>query len=60
MAKSIYNLGIKLSPLLIPLDMLATIVSMGTKGLSWLASNLWVLVLPFTWFVYDKYKQSRK
>lgn len=45
-AKAVFSLGKKLSPILIPLfNMLATVLSWRGKGLSWLASNLWVLVL---------------
>ena len=55
---TINNIAKKLSPLLIPLfNMLATVVGWGTKGL---ASNLWVLILAFAWFVYDQYKKRRK
>ena len=48
LAKTIYNLGKKLSPILVSLfNILANIVRWGVKGLTWLASNLWVLVLAF-------------
>ena len=61
LAKAVYYLGKRLSPWLIPIfNMLATVLSWGDKGLSWLASNFWVLALALAWFVYDQYKQQRK
>ena len=61
LAKAIYNLDKKLLPILIPLfNMLATVISWRVKGLTGLASNLWVLALAFAWFTYDQYKQRRK
>lgn len=61
LAKAVYNLGKKLSPLLIPLfNMLATVLFWGAKTLSWLASNLWLLVLAFTHFLYDQYKNEKR
>lgn len=57
-AKAACNLGKRLSPWLVPIfNMLAKILSWGDKGLSWLASDLWVLALALAWFVYDQYKQ---
>ena len=51
-AKTFYNLGKKLGGLIAPL--------LSAKGLSWLSSNPWVLVLALTWFTYNQYKQRRK
>ena len=60
-AKALYNLGKKLGPLLAPLlNIIAQAISWGAKGLAWLSSNLWVLVIAVVWFTYDQYKQRRK
>ncbi|CAB4009484.1 Hypothetical predicted protein [Paramuricea clavata] len=60
-AKALANLGKKLGPMLLPLfNMLAKLVSLGAKGLAWLASNLWVLAIAVAWFVYDYFKERRR
>ena len=59
-AKAVANLAKKVWPLLGPLlNILAQAISWGAKGLAWLASNLWVLAIAFTWFIYDQYKQAK-
>ena len=51
-AKALFNLGKKLGPLIAPiLNMLATAVSWGAKGLEFLSKNLWLLVLAVLWFL---------
>jgi hypothetical protein len=40
--------------------MIAGLVSLGAKGLAWLASNLWVLAIAVAWFMYDYIKERRK
>ena len=51
-AKALYNLGKKLGSLIVPLlNVLAQAISLGAKGLAWLASNLWVLVVEFTLYI---------
>ena len=60
-AKAVANLGKKRLPVLGPLlNVIAQAISWGAKGLAWLASNLWVLVLAALWFIYDYYKQRRR
>ncbi|CAB3986982.1 Hypothetical predicted protein [Paramuricea clavata] len=60
-AKALANLGKKLGPTLLPLfNMLAKLVSLGAKGLAWLASNLWVLAIAVAWFAYDYFKERRR
>ena len=45
-AKALFNLGKKLGPLIAPiLNILATAVSWGVKGLEFLSKNLWLLVI---------------
>ena len=49
-AKALFNLGKKLGPLIAPiLNILATAVSWGVKGLEFLSKNLWLLVIILLW-----------
>ena len=49
-AKALFNLGKKLGPLIAPiLNILATAVSWGVKGLEFLSKNLWLLVIAIVW-----------
>ena len=58
--KAVANLGKKLLPVLGPiLNLIAQAISWGAKGLAWLASNVWVLVLAALWLIYDYYKRRR-
>ena len=51
-AKALFNLGKKLGPLIAPiLNILATAVSWGVKGLEFLSKNLWLLVIILLWFL---------
>ena len=51
-AKALFNLGKKLGPLIAPiLNILATAVSWGVKGLKFLSKNLWLLVIVIVWFL---------
>ena len=51
-AKALYNLGQKLGSLIATLlNIIAQVISLGSKGLAWLASNLWVLVVAFTLYL---------
>ena len=50
--KALFNLGKKLGPLIAPiLNILATAVSWGVKGLEFLSKNLWLLVIIVLWFL---------
>ena len=56
-AKAVANIGKKLCPVLGPLlNVIAQAISWGAKGLTWLASNLWVLALAALWFICDYYR----
>ena len=60
-AKTLYNLGKKLGSLAAPLlNIIAQVISFGAKGLAWLASNLWVLVVAFTLYLVGEYRKRRK
>ena len=60
-AKALYNLGKKLGALLGPiLNILAQVIPIGAKGLAWLASNLWVLIVAFTLYLVGEYRKRRK
>ena len=60
-AKALYNFGKKLGGLIAPLlNILAQVISLGAKGLIWLASNLWALVIAFTLYIYNQYKNWKK
>ena len=51
-AKALFNLGKKLGPLIAPiLNILATAVSWGVKGLEFLSKKLWLLVIILLWFL---------
>ena len=51
-AKALFNLGKKLGPLIAPIiNILATAVSWGVKGLEFLSKNLWLLVIILLWFL---------
>ena len=59
-AKALFNLGKKLGPLIAPiLNILATAVSWGVKGLEFLSKNLWLLVIAIVWVLTKlvKFKQ---
>ena len=59
--KALYNLGKKLGSLIAPLlNILAQAISLGAKGLSWLASNLWVLAIALTLYIYEQLKARRR
>ena len=64
-AKALYNLGQKLGSLIATLlNIIAQVISLGSKGLAWLASNLWVLVVAFTLYLVGaaklEYRKWRK
>ena len=60
-SKVVANLAKKLWPILGPLlNVIAQAISWGAKGLAWLASNLWILVLATIWFIYDQCKQRKR
>ncbi|CAB4002519.1 Hypothetical predicted protein [Paramuricea clavata] len=53
-AKALANLAKKAGPILVPiLNTIATALSWGARGVAWLASNLWVVVVAITLVVYD-------
>ena len=41
------------------LNIIARVIS-GAKGLAWLASNLWVLIVAFTLYLVGEYRKRRK
>ena len=56
-AKALYNLSKKLGVLLAPLiNLIPQVVSLVAKGLEWLVSNLWVLVVAFTLYIVEAAK----
>ena len=60
-AKALYNLGEKLRFLIAPLlNIIAQVISLGAKGLTWLASNLWVLVVVITLYIVGVAKLENK
>ena len=60
-SKALYNVGKKLGSFIAPLlNIIAQIISLGAKGLEWLASNLWALVIAFILYIYSQYKNSMK
>ena len=59
-AKALFNLGKKLGPLIAPiLNILATAVSWGVKGLEFLSKNLWLLVIILLWFLTKMFKLTK-
>ncbi|CAB3996381.1 Hypothetical predicted protein [Paramuricea clavata] len=53
-AKALANLAKKAGPILVPiLNAVATALSWGAKGIAWLASHLWVLVVAATLIIYN-------
>jgi ABC-type proline/glycine betaine transport system ATPase subunit len=55
-AKALANIAKKGAPILIPvLNAIATALSWGAKGIAWLASHLWVLVVAMSLLLYDYY-----
>ncbi|CAB4025261.1 Hypothetical predicted protein [Paramuricea clavata] len=53
-AKALANLAKKAGPILLPiLNAIASALSWGAKGVAWLASNLWVLVVAAALMVYN-------
>ncbi|CAB3997196.1 Hypothetical predicted protein [Paramuricea clavata] len=57
-AKALANLAKKAGPVLVPiLNTIATALSWGAKGISWLASHLWVLAIAAALMVYNNYSK---
>ncbi|CAB3994699.1 Hypothetical predicted protein [Paramuricea clavata] len=55
-AKALANLAKKAGPILVPiLNVVTTALSWGAKGVAWLASNLWVLVVAAALIIYNYY-----
>jgi hypothetical protein len=55
-AKALTNIAKKGAPILVPiLNAVATALSWGAKGIAWLASHLWVLVIAAALMVYSYY-----
>jgi hypothetical protein len=55
-AKALANIAKKAGPILVPiLNAVATALSWGAKGVAWLASHLWVLVIAAALMVYSYY-----
>ena len=53
-AKALANVAKTGAPVLVPvLNAIATVLSWGAKGIAWLASHLWVLVVAVSLLVYD-------
>jgi hypothetical protein len=53
-AKALANIGKEGAPILVPvLNAISTALSWGAKGIAWLASHLWVLVVAAALLVYD-------
>jgi hypothetical protein len=53
-AKALANVAKTGSPVLVPvLNAIATVLSRGAKGISWLTSHIWVLVVAVSLLVYD-------
>ena len=53
-AKALANLAKKAGPILVPiLNAIATALSWGAKGITWLASHLWVLAVAAALLVYN-------
>lgn len=60
-AKSVYNTGKKLGPLLSALGtILSKMILLGGQGLMWLSQNLWILALALSYFIYNEYKDYRR
>ena len=55
-AKALANIAKKGAPMLVPvLNVVALALSWGAKGIAWLASNLWVIVIAAVLLVYNYY-----
>jgi hypothetical protein len=53
-AKALANLAKKAGPIVVPiLNAIATALSWGAKGVTWLASHLWVLAVAAALLVYN-------
>ncbi|CAB4009114.1 Hypothetical predicted protein [Paramuricea clavata] len=58
-AKALANLAKKAGPILAPiLNTVATVLSWGAKGITWLASHLWVLAVAAALLVYNNYNNE--
>ena len=60
LAKALVNLGKKLGPLIAPLlNLMAQAISWGAKGIAFLSKNLWMIVVAFSWFLYNAYRNRK-
>ena len=58
--KAVANLAKKFGPVLAALgNLIAKILMLGAKGISWLSQNLWILALALTYFVYNEYRRKK-
>ena len=61
LAKAVINIGKKIAPLLAPVfSLIGTALSLGAKGVSWLAKNLWVLAILLAYLFYDQGKEQMR
>ncbi|CAB3987044.1 integrase core domain-containing [Paramuricea clavata] len=59
-AKAMANLAGKVGPVLASvLNLIAKVLGWGTKGIAFLAKNLWILALALTYFLYNEYKKKK-
>ena len=60
LAKALVNLGKKLGPLIAPLlNLMAQAISWGAKGIAFLSKNLWMIVVAFSWFLYNAWRNRK-
>ena len=59
--KGVAKIGKKLSPILGPLfSLVGNLISLGACGVTWLAKNLWLLVLLFVYFVIQELRRKKE
>jgi hypothetical protein len=57
-AKALANLAKKVGPILVPIiNGIASALSWGAKGVAWLASHLWVIVVTIALILYNNYSK---
>ena len=56
--KALANLAKKVGPILVPIiNGIASALSWGAKGVAWLASYLWVIVVTIALILYNNYSK---
>ena len=59
--RAVVNITKKFGPVIAALgNLLGTILTLGAKGINFLAKNMWLLAMTIGYFLYNEYKSRRR